>query len=382
MAISFEVGIASQNKVDEVLCGDVVEVQRDEQSTVIVLSDGLGSGVKANILATLTARIASRLLIRGVPLSEVVETISSTLPVCQVRNLAYSTFSILQIFKNGTGYLIQYDNPRAMLLRRNQPPIPLKGKEREYGSRKISETMLELDDGDTLILCSDGVTHAGVEALLPLGLGEEGLERMLRQEVGLKNSAQILAEEIVECCECYSAGTMGDDTTAVVVKVRPLIKGVLLSGPPLDKAQDQAMVDAFFEEKRTRAICGGTSANIVSRLRNLPIDADLSYVDPKIPPIAKMPGVDLVTEGVLTLTRVVEVLESGQIRIKNKKDGASLLLQWLLSCDEIDLLVGLRINAAHLTPGLPYSMGLRSTVLQKLHDLLTERGKICRLHWY
>ncbi|MEA4893021.1 MAG: SpoIIE family protein phosphatase [Peptococcaceae bacterium] len=386
MKISFETGIASQNKVGEELCGDVVEIQKDEKSTVIVLSDGLGSGVKANILATLTSRIASRLLVQGVPLQEVVETVSNTLPVCQVRKVAYSTYSILQIFKDGRGYLIQYDNPRAILIR-NGKPLFLRGNERIFSGegesvKVVNEITLNLQEGDILVFCSDGVTHAGIEALIPLGLGEEGLERLLRQDINLKNPAQFIAEEILEMCEMYSAGVMGDDTTAVVVKVRPLTKGVLLSGPPLENSEDQMMVEAFFEGERRRVVCGGTSANIVSRIKKLPITAELGYFDPAVPPIARMPGVDLVTEGVLTLTKVVEMLESGQVRLKGKRDGASLLLKWLLECDEIELLVGLRINPAHLTPGLPFRLGLRSTVLQRLCDLLRDRGKICRIRWY
>lgn len=381
MTISFEIGIASQNKHDEVLCGDVVGIEKDENSSVIVLSDGLGSGVKANILATLTARIAARLLIRGVPLQDAVETISETLPVCQVRNLAYSTFSILQIRQDGKGYLVQYDNPPAILVRRGNVTA-LRGDTRVIGRRVIRESNLELENGDILVLCSDGVTHAGIEALLPLGLEETGLVRLLRQEIELRNSAQLIAEDILEFCEMYSAGTLGDDTTAVVVKVRPVIRGVLFSGPPLEKNEDQLMVDAFFEGDRRRAICGGTSANIVSRLKNLPVTVDMNYSDPNIPPVARMPGVDLVTEGILTLTRVVEMLESGVVRVKEKKDGASLLLKWLLECDEIELLVGLRINSAHLTPGLPFHLGLRSSVLQKLNDLLNQRGKLSRIRWY
>ncbi|HCP15542.1 MAG TPA: serine/threonine protein phosphatase [Peptococcaceae bacterium] len=381
MTISFEVGAASQNKHDEVLCGDVVEIEKDTQSSVIVLSDGLGSGVKANILATLTAKIAGRLLIRGVPLQEAVETISETLPVCQVRNLAYSTFSILQIYNDGKAYLVQFDNPTAILLRRGNV-TPLRGEQRKIGKRMIRESNLELENGDILVLCSDGVTHAGLEALLPLGLEETGLIRLLQQEIDLRHSAQLIAEDILEFCEMYSAGTLGDDTTAVVVKVRPVIKGVLLSGPPLDKSEDELMVKAFFEGDKHRAICGGTSANIVSRLKNLPVTVDMTYVDPDIPPIARMPGVDIVTEGILTLTRVVEMLESGLVRVKDKKDGASLLLKWLLECDEIELLVGLRINGAHLTPGLPFHLGLRSSVLQRLNDLLNQRGKLSCIRWY
>jgi hypothetical protein len=381
MTISFEVGIASRNKLGEELCGDVVEIEKDECSSVIVLSDGLGSGVKANILATLTAKIASRLLIRGVPLQEAVATISETLPVCQVRHLAYSTFSILQIHRNGKGYLAQYDNPAAVLIRRNNV-TPLNGVKRIIGQRVVSESNLTFEDGDILVFCSDGVTHAGIEALLPLGLGVEGLIKLLKQDIDLHRSAQVIAEDILEYCEMYSAGTMGDDTTAVVIKVRPVTRGVLLSGPPLEKSEDSLMVDTFFSGERRRAICGGTSANIVARLRQLPISVSCDYADVNIPPTASMPGVDIVTEGILTLTRVVEMLETGDVRVKDKKDGASLLLKWLLECDEIDFLVGLRINNAHLTPGLPFHLGLRSSVLQKLSDLLNERGKIVRISWY
>jgi len=381
MTLSFEIGIASQNKKGEELCGDVVEIEKDEKSSVIVLSDGLGSGVKANILATLTAKIASRLLIRGVPLQEAVETISETLPVCRVRHIAYSTFTILQFQPCGKGYLAQYDNPPAILIRRNNI-TPLHGTKRNIGERVISESNLFFEEGDLLILCSDGVTHAGIEALLPLGLGTEGLINLLKQNIDLHNSAQIIAEDILEYCEMYSAGVMGDDATIVVLKVRPLIRGVLFSGPPLNKSEDELMVNDFFAGKRKRAICGGTSANIVSRIRNLPIDVSCEYVDVNIPPVASMPGVDIVTEGIITLTRVVEMLEQGDVRVKDKKDGASLLLKWLLECDEIDLLVGLRINPAHLTPGLPFHLGLRSSVLQRLRDLLNERGKIVKIRWY
>lgn len=381
MTISFDIGVASEHKHDEVLCGDVVEIEKNSQGSVIALSDGLGSGVKANILATLTSKISARLLIRGVPLQDVVETVSEALPVCQVRQLAYSTFSLLHIKEEGAAYLAQFDNPRALYISDGQLSF-IEGQLRTIGQRNIYESDLQLKEGDLLILCSDGVTHAGIEALLPVGLGEEGLLKLVKQKINLKQSAQLIAEDIIEYCQSFSAGKLGDDTTVVAVKVRSRVRGILMSGPPLERIHDERMVDCFWREDRRRAIAGGATANMVSRLSKKSISVTLEYQDPAIPPVATMPGVDLVTEGILTLTKVVEMLESKRPRIKDKKDGASLLLKWLLDCDEIDFLVGLRINPAHLSPGLPFHMGLRSSVLQKLHDLLIERGKICHIHWY
>ena len=106
MSISLDISWKSLNKKNEELCGDKVEVLKNDHSDIVILSDGMVSGVKANILATLTSKILGTMLVNGAAIEECVTTIAKTLPVCKIRNVAYSTFSILQIFHDGSAYLV------------------------------------------------------------------------------------------------------------------------------------------------------------------------------------------------------------------------------------------------------------------------------------
>ncbi|MBZ4653664.1 MAG: Stage sporulation protein (SpoIIE) [Peptococcaceae bacterium] len=380
MKFALDTGIAGLAKKGEELCGDVVEIKKGQNSTVVVLSDGLGSGVKANILATLTSKIAANLLAKGVSLPEVVHTITETLPVCQTRKIAYSTFTVIQIDEEGRFQATQVDNPPVLLVRKSEI-IPLTGKVKNIAGRNIMETSLELSEGDIIILVSDGVTHAGIGALLPLGLGIDGLIKILGNKINLLANAQEIAEEILEHCETFSALEPGDDITVVVLKLRKPVRGIMLSGPPLSEKDDSLVVEEFFAGERRRVVCGGTTANIVARERQVNLAVDYFYDDPLIPPTGSLPGVDLVTEGIITLTKVVELLEKGAVHVKNKKDGASRLLKWLLECDEIELMVGLRVNPAHMKGDLPFHLGLRATLLQRLAGLLSGRGKRVHIKW-
>lgn len=380
MKLALDTGIAALAKKGEELCGDVVEIKKGDNATVVVLSDGLGSGVKANILATLTSKIAANLLVKGVSLPEVVHTITETLPVCQTRKIAYSTFTVIRIDGENMLQATQVDNPPVLLVR-NSEVIPLTGKVSNIAGRNIMEVSLKLTEGDIILLASDGVTHAGIGALLPLGLGLDGLIKMLQNKVNLSSGAQEIAEEVLEHCETFSALEPGDDITVVVLKLRKPVRGIMLSGPPLSEKDDSHVVEEFFAGERRRVVCGGTTANIVARERQVELAVDYFYEDPLIPPTGSLPGVDLVTEGIITLTKVVELLEKGAVHVKNKKDGASRLLKWLLECDEIEMLVGLRVNPAHMKGDLPFHLGLRATLLQRLAGLLSGRGKKVHIKW-
>ena len=157
-----DIGYKSINHYGEELCGDHVDVvEQDENSTVIVLADGLGSGVKASILSTLTSKIISTMLAEGLSLEECVETIAATLPVCSVRGVAYSTFTILHLIENETAEIIQYDNPQVILLRDNVN-YDYPNKEMNISGKKIYKTTIRLQENDIFIAMSDGCPHAGI----------------------------------------------------------------------------------------------------------------------------------------------------------------------------------------------------------------------------
>ena len=92
----WDISVISRNKNGETLCGDQCALEWDGNDATVILSDGLGSGVKANILSTLTATMLTTMLKGSVPIDECVTTVAETLPMCKERKLAYATFTILQ----------------------------------------------------------------------------------------------------------------------------------------------------------------------------------------------------------------------------------------------------------------------------------------------
>ena len=309
MEITVDVAYKSLNKFSEVLCGDKVEMLQTEDSNILILADGMGSGVKANILATLTSKILGTMFLNGATLEECVETIVQTLPICQVRQVAYATFSILQVFHSGDAYLVEFDNPSCIFIR-NGKLIPIPENIREVEGKKINEYRFKVQKGDALILMSDGTVHAGVGQLLNFGWLWEDIAAYAVKQYGLTVSAVRLASAICQACDELYQYRPGDDTTVACMRIINAKPVHLMTGPARDPAQDEAMVADFMsgDESTRYVVCGGTSATIVSRVLNRPLDVSMDYVDPDIPPIAYMKGMDLVTEGVLTLNRVIQLL--------------------------------------------------------------------------
>lgn len=380
-----EVAWQSLSKQGEELCGDNVEHVYMPDRTLLVLSDGLGSGVKANILATLTTRIATGMLRRNIALEEVVDTISQTLPICKVRKIAYSTFQIVDIFFSGQTAVVEFDCPPTFLLRQGRV-MPFPTQEHTLGGKKVRLGRLLLQADDILVLVSDGVIHAGIGGgLLKLGWGWQGVSEYLAQEITHEMSAWEIAKAIIGRCDGYYAGRIGDDATVVVMKVREPRRVVVLTGPPSNMQNDVAVVKKFLAFPGRKVIAGGTMAHIVSRVTGRPVRVNLEYQDPEVPPTAAMPGVDLVTEGVLTLTKTAEKLAHvrypGELPTQ-RQDGATLLAKILLSSDDVYLLVGKAVNPAHQNPNLPRHIGIKARIIEQLAQLLTDRGKKVAIEWH
>lgn len=380
MKFFMEFGIASLNKVGEELCGDKVEVRSEANGFMVVLSDGLGSGVKANILSTLTSKIAITMLKEGLPIEEVVDTIIHTLPICSVRRLAYSTFSILQVSEEGMAYIVEFDNPRVFFLRKGKIHEVTR-EERLINERRIYESHFALEEKDTLVFVSDGVIHAGAGQVLNLGWSWEEVAQYLQNLPIEVLSAKKITSSLVGVCEDLYIGKPGDDTTVVTVKaIYPKI-ATLFSGPPSDQIQDAKVVEKLLMTQGKKIICGGTAANIVSRITGRPLQTSFDMINPHIPPIGHIAGIDLVTEGVLTLQGTVELLEkvrdSTDISFLEVGDGASMLAKMLFEeCTHIHMLVGRAINPAHQNPDFPQALSIKLNILYKLEKILTQLGKI------
>lgn len=393
MGVTVDVAYKSLNKFSEVLCGDKVEILQTEDSNIMILADGMGSGVKANILATLTSKILGTMFLNGATLEECVETIVQTLPICQVRQVAYATFSILQVFHNGEAYLVEFDNPSCIFIRGGSL-MPIPQNIREVEGKKINEYRFKVQKGDALILMSDGTIHAGVGQLLNFGWLWDDIAKYAVKQYALTISAMRLATAICHACDELYQYRPGDDTTVACMRIISARPVHLMTGPAQDQADDETMVREFMggDETTKRIVCGGTSATIVSRVLNRPLDVSLDYVDPDIPPIAYMKGIELVTEGVLTLNRVIQLLKR---YVKNetvsedffleldKPNGASMVAKMLVEdCTELHLYVGKAINSAYQNPGLPFDLGIRQNLVEQLKHVVEEMGKTVTVTYY
>ncbi|WP_277409931.1 MULTISPECIES: SpoIIE family protein phosphatase [Lacrimispora] len=393
MGVTVDVAYKSLNKFSEVLCGDKVELLHTEDSNIMILADGMGSGVKANILATMTSKILGTMFLNGATLEECVETIVETLPVCQVRQIAYSTFSILQVFHNGDAYLVEFDNPGCIFIR-DGSLVPIPHSMRVIRDKKINEYRFRVKKGDALILLSDGTIHAGVGQLLNFGWLWEDVAAYAVKQYRLTISAVRLANALCRACDELYQYRPGDDTTVAVMRIIDSKPVHLMTGPPKDPEDDVCMVTDFLsgDDTTKRIVCGGTSANIVSRTMDKKLTVSLEYNDPDLPPVAYIDGIELVTEGVLTLNRVLKLLKR---YVKNesvteeffleldKPNGASMVAKMIIEdCTELKLYVGKAINSAYQNPGLPFDLGIRQNLVEQLKHAVEEMGKTVTVAYY
>ena len=219
MSFFVDLGWKSLNKYEEELCGDKVEILNTEDSSILILADGMGSGIRANILATLTAKIAGTLFAKGVALEEIVETIASTLPVSSVNGVAYATFSILQIFRDGRGYLVEYDNPNCIFLR-NKKAAELPFREQTLSGKVIRESMFQVQPGDAYILMSDGTIYCGVGDIMNYSWDRDSMAAYAEKCVSTTGSASRMANLLIDACNDLYGQIPSDDTTIAVARIK------------------------------------------------------------------------------------------------------------------------------------------------------------------
>ena len=373
-----ESGWASLNKHDEKLCGDFFRSFENNGKKVFVLSDGLGSGVKANILSTLTATILGTMLSRGIPLDECISTVATTLPVCRQRKLAYSTFTVLQI-ENSMAYLVQYCNPPVILLRQGRN-VNYPHDIHFIGEKEILESHIPIATGDILILTSDGVANAGVGKLAPNGWQRGELVAFLERLDTATLSASHIAAQIVDCCRTLSEESLDDDTSVLVVKFRERSVVNILAGPPENREDDNRVLKLFFAKAGLRVVCGGTTAQAVSKFQGKPLIVIEESDPPEIPARYRMENVDYVTEGVVTLKKVLELCRRhladplGLLELRRKKDAASVLARVLIeTATDVNIYFGMAANEAH--EGTEFDFQVKLSLIRQLEECLRQMNK-------
>lgn len=375
-SLFIEIGTHQEQKHGEDCFGDTIFSKKipEEQRIISVLSDGLGSGVKANILSSMTTRMAMKFVESNMELLRSSEVMMDALPICQVRKISYATFSIVDSELEGKTRIFEMDNPPHIFIR-DFKPLTVKCRELsspKWKDRTISISQIMSMPEDRIILMSDGVTQAGLgNKLYPLGWGRQGCLDFALKEIK-KNpyiSARDLAELIVhEAINKEVEKEAGDDISCVVLYFRKPRQLLVLTGPPFDEDKDKEVAELVAEYDGKTVICGGTTANIVERELCLKCEIDKTSFDDKIPMASTMDGVDLVTEGILTLTEVYRMLKEGID--ENKNNAAVRLTKLLLDSDKIDFVVGTKINIAHQDPNLPMELEIRRNIVKKIFRLL------------
>ncbi|MBQ8895147.1 MAG: SpoIIE family protein phosphatase [Clostridia bacterium] len=384
-----DIGYKSINHYGEQLCGDHVDiVEPDENSTVIVLSDGLGSGVKASILSTLTSKIISTMLAEGLPLEECVSTIAATLPVCSVRGVAYSTFTIIHLKNNQVAEIIQYDNPQVIVIR-DDMNYEYPKTEMNIGGKKILKSVIKLQENDLFVAMSDGCPHAGIGTAYNFGWKREDIISFVETLAPAGYTAKTLSTMLVDECDRLYGNMPGDDATACIVKIRKREPMNMLFGPPSNRDDADRMMSLFFSKEGKHIICGGTTSSIAAKYLGKPLKATLSFEQSDVPPIAEIEGVDLVTEGVITVNKVLEYAKDylGENKFYEdwsfKKDGASLISRLLFEeATDINFYVGRAINPAHQNPDLPINFSIKMNLVEELSKCLKEMGKRIKVSYF
>ena len=384
-----EIGYKSINHYGEELCGDHIDiVEENENSTVIVLADGLGSGVKASILSTLTSKIISTMMAAGLPIEDCVSTIAATLPVCSVRGVAYSTFTIIHLKNNDTAEIIQYDNPHVIVLR-NDVNYEYPKTEMNIDGKKIYKSTVKLQENDMFIAMSDGCPHAGIGISYNFGWKREDIISFLEAHAPGGYTAKNMSTILVDECDKLYSHKPGDDTTACVVKIRKREPMNILFGPPSNRDDCDRMMSLFFSKEGKHIICGGTTSSIAAKYLGKTVKASLNFEQSDLPPTAEIDGVDLVTEGVITVNRVLEYAkdylgENEKYEHWNfKKDGASRISRLLFEeATDINFYVGRAVNPAHQNPDLPINFNIKMNLVKELSECLKQMGKRIKVSYF
>lgn len=370
----------SYNKYTESICGDFYYKETTEDGTTVVLSDGLGSGVKANILATLTSQILGTLLSGGMILEDAIFTTVQTLPICRERKLAYATFVAARIQKYKV-YLTQFDNPPAILLRGGKY-VKHEATRFFIQEKEIWESTIPLYFDDMLFLMTDGVTNAGLNSGFGEGLGHDEVVRLLEQWYRPGVSAALLGARLMNACLSLYDGKPKDDTTILTLQLRERKAVNIIIGPPENPAEDHKILNMFFGKKGKHVVCGGSTANMVAKFLKKPIISIDNTSSESIPAMSKIEGVDLVTEGIITLRNIPKLIREYEenaiilLELEKRKDGVAMLARMLIEdATDINIYLGNAVNDSHQDGESGIDMVSKLKLVQNIGENLEKIGK-------
>lgn len=376
-----EIECCQFTKTGQVACGDDYQILPLEQEnrTIAVLSDGLGSGVKAHLLANMTTTMALAFLRSNMNMGQSIETMMDALPVCEVRKISYATFTMFDLRIGGKTQITEMGNPQYVHLRGLVEIPPAKQEQiisRNWPDRKVDSYELKIEPGDRIIICSDGVTQAGLgRPEYKFGWRRSGMMEFAKKMIDKEPrvSAKDLAHAIAFQALLINPEKCTDDISCLVIYLRHPRRLRILTGPPFHKEHDHDFAELAASGADKVIICGGTTANIVSRelRKKIAIDMKLVKAGGTLPPPGNMEDVGLVTEGILTLSKVCSSLENDEP--DDVPLAAKAIINDMMENDLIEFIVGTKVNEAHQDPNLPLELELRRNIIKRLADILEKK---------
>ncbi|MCG6186880.1 SpoIIE family protein phosphatase [Maribellus maritimus] len=378
-----EIDVQQKKPKGEIACGDVFEssITKEESRTILVLSDGIGHGIRANVLGTLTATMALKYTKLHTKPEVAARIIMEALPKSNDGKENYATFTIIEIDPEGYVRIINYDNPTVLILRNGKLFQPKEYELKIRGEANLGKLLrcreFKAFKEDRIIFMSDGVPQSGLgNNRFPLGWGMEKIENFILNQVGRMPdiSATKLSRKILNQAVMNDNFSVKDDTTCGVIYFREPRKFMLITGPPFYKIKDYDFVGRVQGFKGKKIICGGTTAEIIARELNL--EVNIQHGEKKataLPPSATMSGFEMVTEGILTLGKVEDILENYDSDTKLQDSPPEQVVKLLLQHDSIDIIVGTRINWAHQDPEQPLELELRKFVVKRIVKILVHK---------
>ncbi len=377
-----EVDCQQKNHENERICGDVFVSKKikEEKRIILVLSDGMGHGVKASVLATLTATMALNFTDEHKEPDKIAEIIMNTLPECSERKMNYSTFTIIDIDYFGTVSILEYDNPDCIIIRNNKVLEVQKrtihlNSERNAG-KKLHTTIFQARKNDRIVFTSDGIAQSGLGTpRFPFGWENDNIARFALDLVKRdpKISARTMASKIVNAAYRNDGFKSKDDMSCGVVYFREPRELLVCSGPPFDKDKDGYFANTVKKFEGKKIVMGATTGDILSRELNIKIEDGQEITDPDLPPLSYMEGIDLYTEGILTLNKIEKILKKFNNNSILGNGPADQIVKLFFESDEIHFFIGTRVNLAHQDPSIKVDIEIRRTVIKRISMILEEK---------
>jgi hypothetical protein len=355
-------------------CGDYFRYLRTPLATTVIVADGIGSGTKAHIAAVMCVSRLFELLEQDFSLRDAFAAVVRTMTDAMGSELPFVAFTVARIHIDGRTTVLSFESPPPIFVTARKAQV-LEQRTFNLGNAVIGEAQYHLEPGEGLLICSDGITQAGIGAGLPLGWGSEGVCRYMNELLADGVPIMGLADEVHEYACTLWGPKQGDDCTAIIAGCRLGRTVNLMTGPPLDRNQDHALISRFLRSEGSKVVCGATTAKIVGRVTDSQVEVQES-TSMITPPAYRLPGIDLVTEGAVTLNQAYNIIDE-EPDAYAEHSAVTELCDMLHAADRINILLGMAHNPASGDISFRQQGILpRAKIVPLLADKLREQGKL------